>query len=66
MLNGNEKCEYCKQTITWNEYKYSMNVFKKSLCFNCQCDERKKTLPPKMANFLNKTIASNKSGGHKP
>jgi hypothetical protein len=53
----NFKCEgpNCKRPgrkITWGEYKYSMNVFKKSLCVECQMEERAK-INPVMGNKIN-------------
>ena len=39
------KCEECKIKITWGEYKYSMNAFKKALCVKCQKIERVKQNP---------------------
>jgi len=49
-----ERCENCKTHISWGEYNFSMNLFKKALCIPCQKKERDKTYPPKLAKFLNK------------
>ena len=47
------KCEQCGRRITFGVWKYSMRVFKKSLCVQCQKQERLRIHPKKFATFLN-------------
>jgi hypothetical protein len=54
-------CENCRKNITWGEYKYSLSTLKKVLCFNCQKEERKKTYPDKLADFINDSLSSESS-----
>ena len=57
----NFKCEgpNCKRPdrkITWGEYKYSMSVFRKALCINCQEKLRNKIYPKKLSKFLSERL----------
>jgi len=52
----NEKCQDCNKKITWNEYRYSMDLFHKGLCIRCQKEARKELYPKKLADFINKSI----------
>lgn len=51
-----ETCEECKKQISWGEYTFSMNKFKKALCVEDQKKERERIYPPKLAAFINKNI----------
>jgi len=53
---NNEVCESCGVKISEGIYRYSMNSMGKGLCMSCQKVEREKTMPPKLAKFLNKTL----------
>ena len=47
------KCDNCKRRITNGVYRYSLNTFKKALCFNCQNTERIETgSPEKLVKFM--------------
>ncbi len=50
-------CEECGCAVPLWEQGYSLRVFKKTLCRDkCQKQERLKTMPLKMAQFLNSTL----------
>lgn len=51
-----ENCIRIGRKITWGEYNFSMNVFRKALCLECQLEEREKTHPPKLAKFINDEV----------
>jgi hypothetical protein len=52
-----DRCENCQKAIPWSVYKYSVSVFRKALCIECQKEEREKTYPPKQAKFINEDIS---------
>lgn len=58
MLDPTMKCEaeQCGKILSWGEYTFSMNKFRKKLCVRHQKEERVKTYPPKLAAFINKNI----------
>jgi hypothetical protein len=49
-----DKCEDCGRLISFGVWEYSLNKFGRSLCEKCQCEERLKTYPVKLANYINK------------
>lgn len=50
------KCDKCNKQITWKEFRYSTSTMKKALCVSCQKEERLKTMPVRMAKFLNEMV----------
>lgn len=50
-------CEQCGCAVPLWEQGYSLRAFKKTLCREkCQKEERVKTMPPKLALWLNNTL----------
>ena len=48
------KCEKCPSLLTKEVARYSRGAFGgQELCISCQKIERRKTMPKKMADFLN-------------
>jgi len=56
-------CDDCKTTISNKVFRYSLNVFARALCMDCQRKERLAQVeegkyPSKLAHFLNNTTLS--------
>jgi hypothetical protein len=51
-----EHCSVCNKEISFGEFRYSMNQFKKVLCIHCQKEERFKHMPYRMADLINKYV----------
>jgi len=50
-----KNCKRPERKITWGEYNYSMAIFGKPLCVDCQMIEREKQ-NPKLGRFINNQI----------
>ena len=51
-----QHCEECDTEVSEGIARYSLNTFKKILCMKHQKEEREKTYPPRLAEFLNKNL----------